>query len=237
MSMLGHATILLGKSPDKTSRLAHRSRQLSQKDEVLAGRPYLPFDRELVLERERCGKACWRFNSSTNPSNCVSLEERARLFRDIFETHEHVFSSTEASSVLPWRSRVGDNVVVKSPFTCDYGYNITIGQDVQIGTGCIILDACEVKISDRCNIGPNVSIYTTSPPVGFERLGSKGPSIGAKVTIDPDCWIGGGVTILPSRRIGQGSTVGAGLDVPPYTVACGNPARVIKGVYPHGSRL
>ena len=191
------------------SSLTPRSWQRSQKGEMLAGRPYFPFDRELVLERERCDKTCWRFNNSTNPSNGVSPQERARLFRDIFETHKHVFSSTEASSVLPL-SRVGDNVVIKCPFTCDYGYNITIGQDVEIGSGCIILDACEVKIGDRCNIGPNVSIYTTSPPAGFERLGSKGPSIGAKVTIDPDCWIAGGVTILPGRRIGQGSTVGAG---------------------------
>lgn len=191
------------------SSLTPRSWQRSQKGEMLAGRPYFPFDRELVLERERCDKACWRFNNSTNPSNGVSPQERARLFRDIFETHKHVFSSTEASSVLPL-SRVGDNVVIKCPFTCDYGYNITIGQDVEIGSGCTILDGCEVKIGDRCNIGPNVSIYTTSPPVGFERFGSKGLSIGAKVTIDPDCWIAGGVTILPGRRIGQGSTVGAG---------------------------
>ncbi|KAH6667683.1 trimeric LpxA-like protein [Halenospora varia] len=191
------------------SSLASRSRQRTQKEEMLAGRPYLPSDQELVLERERCGRACWRFNSSTNPNNGVLPEERACLFRDIIQPRELVFSPTQASPVLPL-SRVGDNLVIKSPFICDYGYNISIGQDVEIGSGCTILDACEVKIGDRCNIGPNVSIYTTTLPIDSGRLGSKGPNLGTKVTIDPDCWIGGGVTILLGRSIGQGSTVGAG---------------------------
>jgi acetyltransferase-like isoleucine patch superfamily enzyme len=139
----------------------------------------------------------------------VSPEERARLFRDILQPREHVISVTQASPVSPV-GRVGDNLVIGSPFNCDYGYNISIGQDVEIGRNCTILDACDVEIGDRCNIGPNVNIYTTTLLVDSERLGSRGPNLGRKVTIGPDCWIGGGVTILPGRRIGQGSTVGAG---------------------------
>jgi len=182
----------------------------TQKEEMLAGRHYFPFDKELVLERERCNGACWRFNSSTNPNNGVSPEERARLFRDILQPREHVISPTQASPVTPI-GRVGDNVVVEAPFNCDYGYNISIGQEVAIGKNCTILDTCEVKIGDRCNIGPNVNIYTATLPVDPKRrLGSRGPNLGRKITIDNDCWIGGGVTILPGRTIGKGSTVGAG---------------------------
>jgi acetyltransferase-like isoleucine patch superfamily enzyme len=236
------------------SNLASTSRPRTQKEEMLAGRHYFPFDKELVLERERCNGACWRFNSSTNPNNGVSPEERARLFRDILQPRDHVMSPTQASPVTPV-GRVGDNVVVEAPFTCDYGYNITIGQDVAIGKNCTILDTCEVKIGDRCNIGPNVNIYTATLPVDPKRrLGSKGQTLGRKIIIESDCWIGGGVTILPGRIIGKGSTVGAGSivtrvrlkhisiscqqvlirlqDVPPFTVVCGNPARVIRGLYP-----
>jgi acetyltransferase-like isoleucine patch superfamily enzyme len=194
------------------SNLASSRKQSSQsqKEEMLAGRHYFPFDKELVLERERCNGACWRFNSSTNPNNGVSPEERARLFRDILQPREHVLSPTQASPVTPV-GRVGDNVVVEAPFNCDYGYNISIGQDVAIGKNCTILDTCEVKIGDRCNIGPNVNIYTATLPVDPKRrLGSRGPNLGKKITIDQDCWIGGGVTILPGRTIGKGSTVGAG---------------------------
>lgn len=192
------------------SNLASASKQASQKSEMLAGRHYFPFDKELVLERERCNGACWRFNSSTNPNNGVSPEERARLFRDILQPREQVISPSQASPVAPV-GRVGDNVVVEAPFNCDYGYNISIGQDVAIGKNCTILDTCEVRIGDRCNIGPNVNIYTATLPVDPKRrLGSRGPNLGKKITIDQDCWIGGGVTILPGRTIGKGSTVGAG---------------------------
>lgn len=192
------------------SNLASTRKERTQKEDMLAGRYYFPFDKELVLERERCNGACWRFNSSTNPNNGVSPEERARLFRDILQPREHVISPTQASPVAPV-GRVGDNVVVEAPFNCDYGYNITIGQDVAIGKNCTILDTCEVKIGDRCNIGPNVNVYTATLPIDPKRrLGSRGPSLGKKITIDADCWIGGGVTILPGRTIGKGSTVGAG---------------------------
>ncbi|KAG9234389.1 hypothetical protein BJ875DRAFT_16005 [Amylocarpus encephaloides] len=163
------------------SNLASSDRPRTQKEEMLAGRHYFPFDKELVLERERCNGACWRFNSSTNPNNGVSPEERARQFRDILQPKESAISPTHASPVNP-SGRVGENVVVEAPFNCDYGYNITIGQDVAIGKNCTILDTCEVKIGDRCNIGPNVNIYTATLPIDPKRrLGSRGPSLGRRM--------------------------------------------------------
>ena len=192
------------------SNLASANRPRTQKEEMLSGRHYFPFDKELVLERERCSAACWRFNNCINPNNRVTPEERSKLFRDILHPRDHVVSPSEASPLAPV-GRVGDNVVVEAPFTCDYGYNITIGQDVAIGKNCTVLDTCEVIIGDRCNIGPNVNIYTATLPVDpKKRLGSRGPNLGRKIVIDSDCWIGGGAIILPGRTIGKGSTVGAG---------------------------
>jgi acetyltransferase-like isoleucine patch superfamily enzyme len=189
--------------------LANTARPPTQKEEMLAGRYYFPFDKELVHERERCNAACWRFNSSTNPNSGATPEERARRFRDILQPRDGI-SPTQSSPVTPM-GRVGDNVVVEAPFNCDYGYNISIGQDVAIGRNCTILDTCEVTIGDRCNIGPNVSIYTAELPIEPKRrLGSRGPALGKKITIESDCWIGGGVTILAGVTIGKGSTVGAG---------------------------
>lgn len=187
------------------------TRPRTQKEEMLAGKHYFPFDKELVLERERCNAACWRFNSSTNPNNGVSPEERSRLFRDILQPKENInISPTVASPITPL-GRVGENVVVEAPFHCDYGYNISIGKDVAIGKNCTILDTCEVTIGDRCILGPNVNIYTATLPVDPKRrLGSRGPSLGKTIVIEEDCWIGGGVIILPGIRVGKGSTVGAG---------------------------
>lgn len=187
------------------------SRPRTQKEEMLAGKHYYPFDKELVLERERCSAACWRFNNSTNPNNGVSPTERARLFREILQPRDPIQISPTVASPVTNVGRVGENVVVEAPFTCDYGYNISIGQNVVIGRSCTIIDTCEVRIGDNCHIGPNVSIYTATLPLDPKRrMGSKGPQLGKPITIGEDCWIGGGAIILPGRIIGRGSTVGAG---------------------------
>ncbi|RKF65670.1 putative bacterial transferase hexapeptide [Erysiphe neolycopersici] len=197
----------------------------TQKEKMLTSRLYYPRDKELVQERERCKVACWRFNNSTNPNLGVSPDERARLFRDI---------------VYP--RLVGDDLYVEAPFSCDYGYNISIGDNVEIGKNCTILDVCEVKIGNRCHIGPNVDIYTASLPIDPKiRLGANGPQFGKKVTIKDDCWICGRVLILPGLTIGEGSIVGAGSvvtkDVPPYTLVRGSPAHVLRAISRNESKL
>lgn len=54
----------------------------------------------------------------------------------------------------------------------------------------------------------------------------------ARVTLEHDVWIGHGATVLPGRKVGLGSVVGAGSvvtkDIPPYTIAAGVPARPIR---------
>lgn len=56
------------------------------------------------------------------------------------------------------------------------------------------------------------------------------------VTIGHDVWIGHGAIVMAGRRIGTGAVVGAGSvvtkDVPDYTIAVGNPARVIRQRFP-----
>jgi phosphonate metabolism protein (transferase hexapeptide repeat family) len=52
------------------------------------------------------------------------------------------------------------------------------------------------------------------------------------VVLGHDVWIGHGAIVLPGRRIGTGAVIGAGAvvtrDVPPYAIAVGNPARVLR---------
>lgn len=52
------------------------------------------------------------------------------------------------------------------------------------------------------------------------------------VVVDEDVWIGVNVTLLAGTHIGRGSIIGAcsvvTKDIPPYSIAVGNPAKVIK---------
>lgn len=58
------------------------------------------------------------------------------------------------------------------------------------------------------------------------------------VTIGHDVWIGHGAIVMAGRSIGTGAVVGAGAvvtkDVPPYTIAVGNPARVLRPRFAEG---
>ncbi len=161
------------------SRLAPRT----EKERMLAGELYCANADELVSERERCRTALWRFNNAMNPTLGISRDERARLFRDVLQ--------------LPSGAAPLENVVVDGPFTCDYGYNIQVAPDVQIGSNCTIMDSCAVSIGARSVIGPNVSLLTTTMPVEAQRrAGSRGQSYGRPITIEDDCWIGAGALIL-----------------------------------------
>ncbi|KAJ8122444.1 hypothetical protein O1611_g9837 [Lasiodiplodia mahajangana] len=128
--------------------------------------------------------------------------------------------------------RVGQEVVVESPFTCDYGYNITIGSNVMIGRNCTILDPVEINIGDNCIIGPNVTLLGVSNIVTDlkKRMGSKSPQIGGHIIIDEEVCIGAGAIIQHGIRIGRGASISPGAvvvkDVPRYTVVAGNPAEV-----------
>lgn len=114
----------------------HRPSTATQKDKMLAGGEFLPSHEQLVHDRDRCNTALWHFNNSHPRSQSLFLD------------------------ILMLQCSVGENCFVTPPFACDYGYNITIGQDVIIDRNCTILDCVLVKIGDRCVIGPNVSKWS-----------------------------------------------------------------------------
>jgi acetyltransferase-like isoleucine patch superfamily enzyme len=176
---------------------------------MLIGEHYMLFNPQLVDEREQCKASLFRFNNGSNPGGGISREERARLFREVLEP-KWVKSLRAPHSQNPIGS-LGKDVCVDAPFTCEYGYNINIGDEVVLGSNCTILDPCRIIIGARTIIGPNVNIFgntvSTDPRA---RKGSKGTACGKEVIIEEDVYIGGNVTILPGVTIGKGATVGAG---------------------------
>lgn len=103
--------------------------------------------------------------------------------------------------------------------------HIAAMQKVEIGNNVLI--ASKVFISDICH--GNYSDGETSNPTEHP----KDRALSAKpVVIHDDVWIGELVSVLPGVEIGQGAVIGAGSvvtkSVPPFCIAAGNPARVIK---------
>ena len=60
---------------------------------------------------------------------------------------------------------IGENVSVGTPFICDYGRNIHIGNNVSINMNCTFIDCNKITIGDNVLIAPNVQLYTATHPV------------------------------------------------------------------------
>ena len=103
--------------------------------------------------------------------------------------------------------------------------HITCAQKIVIGDG--LLTGRYVLITDNAH-GENLPNELNIPPLE-RRVCSSGP-----VTIGRNVWIGDKATILPDVTIGDGAVIAANAvvtkDVPPFSVAAGCPARVIKTV-------
>ena len=124
---------------------------------------------------------------------------------------------------------VGDGAVVRPPFHCDYGCNISLGAGVFLNFNCVILDVVAVSIGDGTQIGPAVQILAADHPRD-PAVRAAGLEFGRPIRIGRNVWIGGGAIILPGVSIGDDALIGAGSvvthDVPAGARAFGNPARV-----------
>lgn len=112
------------------------------------------------------------------------------------------------------------------------GKGISIGDFSGIGVDARI--SGEITIGSHVMMGPEVMIYTSNHNYGRKDIPmiEQGNSDIKPVVIGDDVWIGARAIILPGVELGEGCIIAAGSvvtkDVPPYAIAGGNPARVIK---------
>ena len=126
-----------------------------------------------------------------------------------------------------------DGAFINPPFYCDYGFNIEVGKNFFANYNCMILDVAKVVIGDNCQMAPNVAIYTAGHPVHPVTRNSA-YEYGREVTIGDNVWLGGNTVICPGVHIGDNVVIGAGSvvtkDIPDWSIAAGNPCRVIRKI-------
>lgn len=112
--------------------------------------------------------------------------------------------------------------------------SLEIGNNVHCTEKCWILCAGHMVIEDDVLIAPEVFItdnnHGTTP--GIEGGYANQPLTVSNIHIENGVWLGQRCTVLPGVRIGAHSIIGANStvthDIPPYSIAVGNPAKVIK---------
>lgn len=180
----------------------------TEKQKMLSGELYNSFVPELIKERE----TAYAFCNELNKIGKATPQQRESILRQLL-------------------GKCGKNPWIESPFFCDYGYQIHLGDDVFINFNCTILDCMPVKIGNKVLIGPNVQLYSATHPISHEQRRA-GLESAASITIGDDVWIGGGVVICPGVSIGERTVIGAGSvvtkSIPSDVVAAGNPCKIIR---------
>jgi maltose O-acetyltransferase len=180
----------------------------SEKAKMLRGDLYDASDPELVAERKSARELARRYNETTEAEG----DRRRELLSELFGS-------------------IGGNAVVETPFRCDYGYNVHVGDDFYANFDCVVLDVCRVDVGDRCLFGPGVHVYTATHPVDRDERAA-GTEYGRPLSIGDDVWVGGRAVLNPGVEVGDGAVVASGAvvteDVPGGVVVGGNPARVIR---------
>ncbi len=181
----------------------------TEKQKMLAGELYLANDLELAADRKRAQRLTRRYNATEEESKV-----RSQILQELF-------------------GKVGKKVEIQSPFRCDYGSNIYIGNNLYMNYGCVILDCNTVEIGDNVKCGPYVQIYTAYHPTK-PQIRLSGQELAAPIKIGNNVWIGGGVIVCPGVSIGGNTTIGAGSvvvkNIPANVIAVGNPCKVIRHI-------
>jgi maltose O-acetyltransferase len=180
------------------------------KERMVRGELYIADDPELAADFARAQELVERYNATPH----AAQEERDRILRELL-------------------GQVGDDVVVRPPFRCEYGTRVSIGARTFLNYDCLMLDVAPITIGQGCQLATRIQLLTATHPVDPVARGS-GWESGEPIVVADNVWLGGGVIVCPGVTIGADTVVGAGAvvarDLPAGVVAAGVPARVVREI-------
>lgn len=137
-----------------------------------------------------------------------------------------------------------NKICYNSVFTGSMGYGTYIGAYSYVEANIGRFTSIAPYVRTSLGVHPFLRPYATTCPMFYSTLKQNGYSFATRtmfkeivepVTIGNDCWIGENVFITGGKKIGDGAVVLAGAvvtkDIPPYAIAAGVPAKVIRFRY------
>ena len=183
---------------------------MTEWERMQKGLVYNDFDQDLFNKRVEAKKLFKAYNKTDDEE----IDLRNKIMKQLFKN-------------------VGENVWIEPDFRCEFGKNITIGDNVYINFGCIILDCSEVTIGSHTLLGTNIGLYAANHSTdATERI--NGGCYGKPIHIGNNVWLGGDVKVLQGVTIDDNTIIGAGSivtkDIPDNVIAVGNPCKVIRKI-------
>ena len=168
------------------------------------------FDPAIVAAVSECKDLCYDYNQ-LRPG---ATDERQELLRTIVGSME-------------------EHATIVSPFWCDYGVNIHLGEQFYANHGLVILDGAPVTFGHDVYIAPNCVFSTAGHPIDTKRR-NEGLEDALPIRVGDNVWFGMGTLVCPGVTIGSNVVIGAGSvvtrDIPSGVVAVGNPCRVLRPI-------
>jgi maltose O-acetyltransferase len=191
---------------------------MTEQEKMISGKIYDPSDEDLAAMRLKAHKLSQRYNSISEDDDLRKI-----ILDELLPQH-------------------GERLYFQGPIYFDYGVFTTFGSDCYANFNFTVLDTCPVHIGDNVFFGPNCTIATPVHPLRWQERNIKfkkngvpyDDEYGKPITIHSNCWIASNVTIIGGVTIGEGCVIGAGSvvtrDIPPNSLAVGNPCQVIRQI-------